>query len=276
MCNLSDESKQFEMTPPSSNLSSLFPTGRAVRNPFGKVYFVVILKGKAMVRIDGKSMLLPERTFLFLPPGHLLLRLSCTQDFLFQYLSFSFDFLSDFPLLLKADISNQVTNAPCLPMSPEDFSLIKMYYHFIYHRYLDAECPSEVIKGMLFSLVLEVCRLYSGRNISVEMSRQDKLVDGFFSLLHKYCTQERMAAFYASRLCISDKYLMRSIKKQTGQTFHYWMADFILREAKLMLRSTDLSVTEIADKLSFPNSSSFARFFRKYTGFSPVQFRNEA
>ena len=70
--------------------------------------------------------------------------------------------------------------------------------------------------------------------------------------------------------------MMRSIKKQTGQTFHYWMADFILREAKLMLRSTDLSVTEIADKLSFPNSSSFARFFRKYTGFSPVQFRNEA
>ena len=112
-----------------------------------------------MVRIDGKSMLLPERTFLFLPPGHLLLRLSCTQDFLFQYLSFSFDFLSDFPLLLKADISNQVTNAPCLPMSPEDFSLIKMYYHFIYHRYSDAECPSEVIKGMLFSLVLEVCRV---------------------------------------------------------------------------------------------------------------------
>ena len=47
MCNLSDESKQFEMTPPSSNLSSLFPTGRAVRNPLGKVYFVVILKGKA-------------------------------------------------------------------------------------------------------------------------------------------------------------------------------------------------------------------------------------
>lgn len=93
--------------------------------------------------------------------------------------------------------------------------------------------------------------MYSGRNISVEMSRQDKLVDGFFSLLHKYCTQERMAAFYASRLCISDKYMMRSIKKQTGQTFHYWMADFILREAKLMLRSTDLSVTEIADKLSF-------------------------
>ena len=73
-----------------------------------------------MVRIDGKSMLLPERTFLFLPPGHLLLRLSCTQDFLFQYLSFSFDFLSDFPLLLKADISNQVTNAPpalhCCPI----------------------------------------------------------------------------------------------------------------------------------------------------------------
>ena len=186
-----------------------------------------------MVRIDGKKhACCPNGLSCFFRRGIYSSGFRVRRIFLFQYLSFSFDFLSDFPLLLKADISNQVTNAPCLPMSPEDFSLIKMYYHFIYHRYLDAECPSEAIKGMLFSLVLEVCRMYSGRNISVEMSRQDKLVDGFFSLLHKYCTQERMAAFYASRLCISDKYLMRSIKKQTGQTFHYWMADFILRRSQ--------------------------------------------
>jgi hypothetical protein len=79
--------------------------------------------------------------------------------------------------------------------------------------------------------------------------------------------------FYLPALPVLSEYFDTTASLvQLSLTFS--MVDFILREAKLMLRSTDLSVTEIADKLSFPNSSSFARFFRKYTGFSPVQFIN--
>lgn len=275
MYNQHDEPNQFEITHPNGELSTLFPIGQATRTPLGKVYFIIILKGKALVEIDGKSYLLHEQAFLFLLPGHLLLQLSHTKDFLFQYLSFHFDFLTDFPLLLKTDISNQATNMPYLQMDEKGFCLMKRYYDFIHDRYSDTECPADALKGILFSFVLEVSRMYSGRNVSVEVSRQDELVDGFFSLLHKFCTRERTAAFYADKLCISDKHLMRSIKRQTGQTFHFWMTDFILREAKLMLKSTDGTVTEIADKLNFPNSSFFARFFRKYTGLSPVEFRNK-
>lgn len=273
MYNPPDELNLFEITSPCSELSQLFPLGHAARNPQGRVCFIITLRGKALVEIDSKNYLLHESSFLFLTPGHLLLQLSCTEDFLFQYLWFDFDFLADFPLLLKTDISNRADHLPYLQMNEKDYRLMRRYYDFINDRYSDADCAVEVIKGVLFSFVLEVSRIYAGRTVSVEVSRQDELVDGFFGLLHKFCTQKRMAAFYADRLCISDKHLMRSIKKLTGQTFHYWMADFILREAKLMLRSTDMSVTEITDRLNFPNSSYFARFFRKYAGCSPVEFR---
>lgn len=275
MCNLLDESNLFEVTLPNDGFSSLFPKGQPLRTPLGRVYFITIIKGNALVEIDGKSYLLHEQSFLFLLPGHLLLQLSHTEDFLFQYLSFDFDFLADFPLLLKTDISNQAAHMPYLQMDERYFHLVKRYYDFMYDRYSDAECPKDVMKGMLFSFVIEVSRMYSGRNVSVKVSRQDELVDRFFNLLHKFCTQERTAGFYADKLYISDKHLMRSIKKQTGQTFHFWMTDFILREAKLMLKSTDETVTEIADKLNFPNSSFFAHYFRKYTGLSPVEFRNK-
>ncbi|MFL1684266.1 helix-turn-helix domain-containing protein [Coprobacter secundus] len=46
-----------------------------------------------------------------------------------------------------------------------------------------------------------------------------------------------------------------------------------MREAKFQLHSTDKSVTQIAEKLNFPNSSFFARFFRKHLGMTPLQFR---
>lgn len=270
-----DAANQFEISLPGGELSAIFPVGGAVRTPLGKICFIIVLRGKALVEIDGKSYLLHERDFLFLLPGHLLLQLSHTEDFLFRYLAFEFDFLSDFPLLLKADISHQATQMPYLQLGDKNFRLLKRYYNFIYDRYSDAESPADGLKGILFSMVLEVSRMYSGKKVSVEMSRQDELVDGFFGLLHKYCLQERAAAFYADKLCVSDKHLMRSIKKQTGQTFHFWTTDFVLREAKLLLKSTDKTVTEVADKLNFPNSSFFARFFRKYTGLSPMEFRNK-
>ena len=47
---------------------------------------------------------------------------------------------------------------------------------------------------------------------------------------------------------------MRTVKEQTGYSVHYWIADFLIQEAKLMLKSSDKSVIEISDELGFPNS----------------------
>lgn len=41
----------------------------------------------------------------------------------------------------------------------------------------------------------------------------------------------------------------------------------------MLLRSTDLSVTEIAELLGFGSPSLFARFFRRMTGSAPLSVR---
>lgn len=69
---------------------------------------------------------------------------------------------------------------------------------------------------------------------------------------------------------------MRTVKEQIGYSVHYWIADFLIQEAKLMLKSSDKSVIEISDELGFPNSSSFARFFRNHVNLSPLEFKNRA
>lgn len=263
----------FGISLPTGELSLLFTAGQAERNPPGRVYFIVVLRGRAMLEIDGKEQLLQTRTFLFLTPGHLLRRLSQSDDFLFRYLFFDFDFLSDFPLLLKPEISNRATVRPYIRVDAATFNMIKKYYCFIEDRSAGSMNRTEVTKGLLFSFILEVSGLYADREVCVKMSRQDELTEGFFSLLHRYCDRERTAAFYAGKLCVTDKHLMRSIKRQTGETFRFWMTDFVVREAKLLLKSTDKSIQDITEELHFPNSSFFARFFRRHTGLSPLQFR---
>lgn len=66
---------------------------------------------------------------------------------------------------------------------------------------------------------------------------------------------------------------IKVVKKKTGQTFHFWLTDFLLRQAKLLLLSTDMNVTQIAKSLHFPDSSAFAKFFRKGAGLSPLEYR---
>ena len=266
-------SDSIELSDPSNDLSFLFPEGKSVRNSRKGVYFILGLQGDAWIEIDGRTYLLQESTLVCLTPSHLLSMTSHSDCFQFEYLFFEHDFLADFPLLLKADISDRMGNIPFLSLDASTFTLLLRYYDFMLNRYQDAGCQIEIIKGLLFSFILEISRVYSGHDVEVALSRKNELTDGFFRLLHEYYKAERSATFYAGRLCISDKYLLRVVKEVTGNTFYFWVSDFIIKEAKLLLKSTDKSVTEIAEELQFPNSSFFARFFKKHTGASPLQFR---
>lgn len=152
---------------------------------------------------------------------------------------------------------------------------MKKYYDLIAERYQESNEYIAITKGLLFSFILEISRLYSGKNVSVSNTRQDELTDHFFFLLHQHHKKERSVSFYADKLYISDKYLMRVLKKSTGQTFHFWVIEFIMREAKLLLRSTTISITEISEKLNYPNPSIFSRVFHQYVGMTPKEFRNQ-
>lgn len=275
MSNPEEMKNKFGICPSATDLSLLFPEKKAKRTPPNKVVLAVVLQGSALIEIDGKNHPLPVGTLVYLHPNHLVKRISHTDDFLLEYLEFEFDFLSDFPLLLKTDISEYVGNHPCLPLPEKDFRLVKRYYDLIAERYQEREEYPAITKGLLFSLLLEVGRLYSGRNVSASPTRQDELTDRFFYLLHQYYKEERSVLFYADKLYISDKYLMRVLKKTTGQTFHFWVTDFIMREAKLLLRATTRSITEIAEELNFPNPSFFSRVFRQWAGMSPKEFRHQ-
>lgn len=175
----------FEIYSPKKDLSLLFPNKEAERTPKDKVFLAVVLQGSAMIEIDGKNFLLHSGTFVYLNPNHLIRQLSHTDAFLFQYLYFEFDFLSDFPLLLKTDFSDYVGNNPCLHPERTDFQLIKRYYGLIEDRHRAGKEYMIIIKGLLFSLILEVSKIYSGQSVSISSTRQEKLTDHFFSLLHK-------------------------------------------------------------------------------------------
>lgn len=101
-----------------------------------------------------------------------------------------------------------------------------------------------------------------------------RLVDKFMTLVREHFRKEHFLEYYARELEVSPKHLSRTLKTLTGSTGAEWIEKYVLLEAKIMLRSTNLSVQNIADELNFPSQSTFGKYFKSNTGVSPKDYRN--
>lgn len=104
-------------------------------------------------------------------------------------------------------------------------------------------------------------------------NREVKYYNKFMSLLSNHSKEERNLDFYASKLFITPKYMTTLIKKTSGKSAMEWINDFVVLEAKNLLKYSDMSIQEISEYLTFSNQSFFAQFFKRHTGVSPSQYR---
>jgi len=104
-------------------------------------------------------------------------------------------------------------------------------------------------------------------------SRRLSYVHDFGRLVHKYYKSERSVAFYASKLFISPKYLSLLVKEATGRSAAAWIDEYVIMEAKNMLRFSGRNIQQITYDLNFPNQSSFGKYFKHLTGMSPTQYQ---
>ncbi len=78
----------------------------------------------------------------------------------------------------------------------------------------------------------------------------------------------------ADHLFISASYLSLIFKKEAGQTFLKYLISVRLEAAKAMLRDPETKVTEVAEKVGYPDVSYFSYFFKKNFGVSPREYRS--
>ncbi len=73
----------------------------------------------------------------------------------------------------------------------------------------------------------------------------------------------------------SRSYTSRKFKQEMGFDLSAFIQRCRLEEAKSLLGSSDLSLSEIAEKLCFSSQSYFQNVFKKKFGLTPMQYRNQ-
>lgn len=79
----------------------------------------------------------------------------------------------------------------------------------------------------------------------------------------------------SARINYHPQYISRVFRQETGINFADYLAQYRLEVAKRWLRETDLTITDIAEKLKYNNPANFIRYFRKMEGMTPGQYREQ-
>ena len=107
------------------------------------------------------------------------------------------------------------------------------------------------------------------------MGRPYQLCKKFLQLLAEKVDKGRDVQYYADKLGVTPSYLFVVVRDFTGKSPSEIIASYVISASKYMLDNTNMSCQQIAKELKFSNQSFFGKYFRKYTGMSPLNYRKK-
>lgn len=127
-----------------------------------------------------------------------------------------------------------------------------------------------------YALCLYVCEAYFNNNPvpAVQQEREDIIFNRFLISVYENCHRERTVRFYADEQHLSPYYFSTIIRSRSGKSALQWIENVTMTFARQYLGDSAISIKEIAERLNFPDQSTFGRYFRHRQGCSPSQYRN--
>lgn len=102
-----------------------------------------------------------------------------------------------------------------------------------------------------------------------------KPVNEALNYIYTYINERITIVEIAEHLELSEGYLSRLFKKEVGVSVSDYIRQQKIERAKNLLRHSDLSLVEIANRLAFSSQSHFIQVFKNSTGITPKSFREK-
>ena len=248
-------------------------------------YKISLIKGKNLVEFAGKSVLIEKQGILFATPKIPYRYTPQDQNQSGFFCVFTKEFLS------KSKTGILVDELPIYkPNSDFVFQLTDKKYMEIQKMFMkmDLELSSDYPYkyDLLRNYVMEV--IHTGQKLTPMASiinstnASSRISSLFIELLERQfpiennaqVIQIKAASDFANRLGVHINHLNKVLKETTGKSTTEIINGRIAEEAKILLKQTQLNVSEIAFALGFDEVSHFSNFFKKHTAYSPLQYRN--
>ena len=242
---------------------------------------IFCVEGAITMRLNQKEYILKKNDLLVALPGFIMEHIEFTPKTKTIMAATATNLFGKSPMKSNEYIRKWLLrqDGPAIIHIPDEISddFINTYKTFRkFCSYIDNEFLIDEMIGLVHSFMSVIATIIKNTfqmDESVELSRKKGLMVKFINDVHEYCNKERSVSFYAGRCYLSPKYFARIMTEMIGKKPGDVIKENVILESKVMLISHNYTVQQVSDKMNFPNSSFFCKYFKSATGCSPRQYQ---
>lgn len=241
---------------------------------------ILCLDGNADVLVDIKCHKLEKNSQLVVLPGSFIEVFQESPDFRMLYISCSDSVFQEMSNSLEPTFFRYIRETPYVILPDEEVELLKKAAYLIKVAYEDEtncyrrQMAYNYVQNILFHFYNRTRRFFR-QSDKKWVNRKEELFKVFLQLVHQHCSTQHDVSFYAQKMNITPRYLSSVVLAESGETTKDIIDRHVIVEIKVRLKNSTQNIQEIARGMNFNDQSFFSRYFRKHTGMSPLQYRNE-
>lgn len=239
----------------------------------------IILKGELHAIINLQERHLKTGMIACITPGAIVQPIQISDDFYIRGMAvFTDNVLARAGLRLPAMMNGQIRDFQLTP-DEQTTQIIRKLFEALWSVVSHGKnhLSHEVLGCMVGAIINEYAHAFAlySESKRQKKNRNQEIFDRFMALVNQIGGRERQLSYFANRLFLSQRYLGTVIRQVSGMTAKEWLDRATISEAKILLKHSELQVSQIADQLKFPNSSFFCKYFKRLTGMTPNEYKKE-
>jgi AraC family transcriptional regulator, transcriptional activator of pobA len=245
--------------------------------------FILCKSGSMKIMVNLKEYNLTNGMILICHPNNII-QIDHNDFFEISGMIASSEFLDNVHIRFVnlASLFMRVNNMASLQLKRDEIMLLSKFFKLIRDIITgkESEHKVEIVKALgiaMFDKLCDIISEYSEVQLSgtVVQNRRSIIFEQFIKNISEYHCKERSVSFYAAKICVTTRYLSSVIKEISGKSAAEWIDEYVILEAKNLLKSSDMSIQEVAYTLNFNTQSFFGKYFKHLTGMSPKDYRQK-
>lgn len=261
--------------------------GQKAKMPYNRrmYYKISLIAGRSTAEYADKVIDIEKYALLFATPKVPYNYTSENEDHHAVFCVFTSDFitrantgvsLDELPIFSPGSV-------PVFELSESEYQYLRTVFSKIKKEQAsDYAFKYDLIRNYVMELIHLGQKLQPASVLYPKYTASERVSSMFVELLERQFPIEsnqqriglRTAKDYADRLSVHVNHLNKVLKENTGRTTTEVIGNRITQEAKILLKQTNWTVSEIAYCLGFEEVAHFSNFFRKQTQITPNSFRN--
>jgi len=253
------------------------PDDMSIKHQRRDAYSILLVDKNNHFYFNKKRTAIPENTIVFVSPNCLFAVDEDTEDNnILTFTNIFYNRSHHDTEFLRSSMLFPDAGFFCFPVPTEFQAYVNYIVTMLYvsSKNSDNALYRDLAHNLIEQIMLQ-CTIHGteGKTFGYIDDADHILTTLFKDLIVRHIQQSRAVKYYADKLNITGKRLLKATQQVLGKTPKEVLTDYVITQFRWQLVYTDQSIKEIGREYGFFDENNFSSFFSKEVGMTPTEYR---